>query len=237
MEKYFDVLQKSPLFRDISRQNLSAMLGCLGAKVLSFQKKETILSEGEPARFIGIVLSGSVQILHEDYWGNRSIVGVAEPSELFGESFACAGVLEMPVRVAASQQADVLLTDCRRITAPCSNACAFHQQAIYNLLRAVAEKNLQFHQKIQVTSRRTTKEKLLAYLLLQTEKSHSPSFEIPYNRQELADYLGVDRSGLSVEIGKLSRQGIIEVHQKHFRILEANPLQAAQQHIQSDRWE
>ncbi|MCI8269734.1 MAG: Crp/Fnr family transcriptional regulator [Lachnospiraceae bacterium] len=231
MEKYFDVLQKSPLFYHISVQNLSAMLSCLGAKILCYHKKETIIAEGSPAKYIGIVLSGSVQILRDDYFGNRSIVASAGPSELFGESFACAGVLAIPVSVIATEQTDILLIDCLKITGSCSNACAFHQQIVYNLLKVVAEKNLLFHQKIEVTSKRTTREKLIAYLLLQAEKNHSGSFEIPYSRQELADYLEVDRSGLSVEISKLFRQGIIEVHQKHFTILKTNPLQAVRQHI------
>ncbi len=232
MKKYFDILQKSPLFHDISRENLSTILDCLGAKVFFYHKKETIIAEGDPARYMGIVLSGTVQILRDDYFGNRSIVAAAGPSELFGESFACANVLAMPVRAIASEQAEILLIDCLKITNSCSNACTFHQQIIYNLLKIIAEKNLLFHQKIEVTSKRTTKEKLIAYLLLQAEKTHSCYFEIPYNRQELADYLEVDRSGLSVEISKLSKQGIIEVHQKNFKILKTNPLQAVQQHIQ-----
>lgn len=219
MKNYFDVLQSCPLFRGISAQNLSAMLCCLGAKISSYDKGETIIAEGEPARYVGIVLSGAVQIMRVDYFGNRSIVAGIEPAELFGESFACAGIASIPVSAVAVEQTRVMLIDCRKITYSCSNSCEFHQQVIFNLLQVVARKNLVFHEKIEVTSKRSTREKLVAYLLLQAEKNQSNCFEIPYNRQELADYLEVERSGLSVEIGKLCRQGVIETERRKFKIL------------------
>lgn len=219
MEKYFEILQKSPLFQGISESEIFTVLGCLNAKVFRYGKKEAILAEGEPARYIGIVLNGSVQIIRDDYFGNRSIVSVIGPCELFGESFACAGVSSIPVSAIATDDTAVLLIDCLKIICSCSNACAFHQQIIYNLLKVVAEKNLIFHQKIEVTSKRTTREKLITYLLLQAKRNHSNCFEIPYNRQELADYLEVERSGLSVVISKLSRQGMIEVNGKSFKLI------------------
>ena len=111
-----------------------------------------------------------------------------------------------------------MLIDCLKICHSCSNACQFHQQMIYNLLQIVAAKNLMFHQKIEVTSKRTTHEKLMAYLMLQAKQFGSLEFEIPYDRQELADYLEVERSGLSAEIGKLRRQGVIEADRSRFKI-------------------
>lgn len=219
MKKYFDVLRKCSLFQSIADQDLTGMLDCLGTKVVGFSPKETILSEGEAVKYIGIVLSGSAQIVRIDYFGNRSIVASLLPSELFGESFACAGVAAMPVNVVASEAAEIMLIDHVRITQPCSDACPFHRQMIDNLLRIVAEKNLAFHQKIEITSKRTTREKLLAYLLLQAKKTNGSCFEIPYDRQELADYLGVDRSGLSVEIGKLRREGVIDCRRSRFELL------------------
>lgn len=219
MEKYFAILRNCPLFYSISEQNLSAMLHCLGARIVHYDKGATIMAEGDEARYVGIVLLGAVQIVRVDYFGNRSIVAEIGPVELFGESFACAGVTSIPVNAVAVEPAQVMLIDCRKITHSCSNACEFHQQIIYNLLKVVAEKNLIFHQKIEVTSKRSTREKLMAYLLLQAKKSHSNCFEIPYNRQELADYLEVDRSGLSVEIGKLCRQGVITAERNRFQVI------------------
>lgn len=220
MEKYFEVLRKCPLFYGIIDENLMTMLGCLNARIVSYKKKETIIAEGEPARYIGILLSGSAQIMRVDYFGNRSIVADLEPPELFGEAFACADVQAIPVDVTATADVQVMLLDCKRITQSCSNACAFHRQMIYNLMKIVATKNLLFHQKLEILSRRSTKEKLMTYLLQQAKKKESSSFEIPYSRQELADYLEVERTGLSVEISKLCRQGFLEVDKKKFKILK-----------------
>lgn len=220
MKKYFECLKKCSLFDDIADDNLSVMLGCLGAKIQHYTKNQTILTEGEPAKYIGVILSGSAQIVQIDYYGNRSIIANVDPAQLFGESFACAGIKVLPVNVVASSDTEVMLIDCRRILSLCSNSCAFHNQMIYNLMKVVATKNIIFNQKIAITSKRSTKEKLIAYLLAEAKKNQSDSFTIPYDRQELADYLGVERSGLSVEISKLKNTGMIEANKKHFKINE-----------------
>lgn len=189
------------------------------SKGFYFQKGETIIAEGTEAKNIGIVLSGEAQIVQIDYFGNRNIVTNVMPAELFGESFACAGMETMPMDVMAKDEVEVMLVDCQRITQTCSNACEFHRQLIYNLMKIVAMKNIAFHQKIEVTSKRTTREKLMTYLLIQAKRNNSSSFEIPYDRQELADYLGVDRSGLSMEIGKLCKKGVIRSKKNWFEIV------------------
>ena len=219
MKKYFNVLRKCPLFNGISDENLTAMLGCLQAKNKKFPKKENIFSEGDPAGYMGIVLSGAVQIVRQDYFGNRSIIGMAEPGDLFAESFACAGAAEMPVDVVASEDAEVLLIHQSRISNPCSNACAFHRQMIFNLMKIIAAKNIAMNQKLEITSKRSTREKLMAYLLMQAKKNGSNKFTIPYDRQELADFLGVDRSGLSAEISKLRAEDVLKCYRNQFEIL------------------
>lgn len=218
MEKYFDELAHCPLFSEIPARDFPALLRCLSARVSQYERGEAVFSEGDPARSIGIVLSGSVQVTQTDYLGNQSILGEMGPGELLGESFSCAGVAALPVNAVASARAQVLLLDCEKITLPCGQACAFHRQIVYNLLKIMAGKNLAFQQKIEILSKRSTREKLIAYLTLQAKKSRQAHFTIPYSRQELADYLGVDRSGLSVEIGKLVRQGYLETNRKTFQI-------------------
>lgn len=218
MKKYFEVLRKCPLFDNIKDENLVKMISCLGAKTDTYSKNETILAEGAPAKYIGIVLSGTAQLERTDYYGNRSIVTSLGPSELFGESFACAGSDKMPVAVIASQNCEVMLIDCHRIINSCSNACEFHNQMIFNLLKVVATKNIVLNQKAEIISKRTTREKLMTYLLLQAKINGSNSFTIPYDRQMLADYLEVDRSGLSAEISKLRSEGIIESERNKFKI-------------------
>ena len=218
MKNYFDILRKCPLFREIKGQELEKALEYLNARVSSFAKGEAVLNEGDPANYVGIVLTGRLQIVRTDFFGNRSILANLVPGELFGESFACAGVERVPVTVAAVEAAEVMLIDCLRITRPCGYGSQLHRRMIFNLLQIVAAKNLVFHQKIEVTSKRTTREKLMTYLMLQAKQRGSLEFDIPYDRQELADYLEVERSGLSAEIGKLRRQGTIEAERRRFKI-------------------
>ena len=219
MKKYIDILRRCPLFNQIEDENLIKMLSCLGARVEAFDKKYTIISEGNPAKYIGIMLSGSAQIIRNDYYGNRSIISEIYPSEVFGEAFACAEVRAIPVTVIANEPCEVMLIDCVHILQTCSNNCGFHQQLIFNLMKDLAVKTITFHQKIEITSRRSTREKLMTYLMIQAKKAGTSSFDIPFDRQELADYLEVDRSGLSAEISKLRSEGIIECQRNHFELL------------------
>ena len=219
MEKLFEVLNSCPLFDGVAEGDLEAMLGCLGARKYTARKGQIIFHEGDPAIFVGIVLCGAIRVIREDYYGNRSIVAHMEPGEVFGESFACAGVKSLPVSVVAEEDCQYLLIDCHRITVSCTNACAFHSRMIYNLLRLVAGKNLLFNQKLEITSKRTTREKLMAYLLNQAKLQGKEEFTIPYDRQALADYLEVDRSGLSAEIGKLRKEGKLFCEKNRFRLL------------------
>lgn len=218
MKKYFEILRACPLFAGIEEKNLIPMLSCLGAKVISASKNEVIFSEGDTADFVGIVLSGSVQIIKEDYYGNRTIVASVFPTELFGESFSCAGVEHLPVNVITAEKSEIMLIDCRRITVTCTSSCAFHNQMIFNLLNVVARKNLIFNEKIEITSKRTTKEKIIAYLLKEAKKNGKSSFTIPYDRQSLADYLGVERSAMSAELSKLRKDGILSCVKSDFTL-------------------
>ncbi len=219
MKKYLEIIKKCNLFSGIEEQNLLAMLECLGARVCEYRKNSVIVAEGTAVKNLGIVLSGAVGISRVDYYGNRSIVATIEPSQLFGESFACAEVEAVPIDVVAEKDSEIMFIDCNRVTHSCCNACEFHFRIIYNLLKIVAEKNLMFNQKIEITSKRTTREKLMTYLSLMAKKNGSNSFHIPYDRQSLADFLEVERSGLSAEISKLRNEGIIESKRNYFKIL------------------
>ena len=219
MKEFYPVLRNSPLFTGIAHDDLGAMLACLGAKSIRFAKGETILCEGETADRLGLVLSGAVQVSRIDYSGTRSLLARLSPPDLFAEAFAFAGVRSLPVHVAAAEDTEVLLIDAARITHSCAHACGFHQQMIYNLMRILALKNLAFSQKLEVTSRRTTRDKLLTYLSQQAASAGSDSFTIPLDRQELADYLEVERSGLSAEISKLRREGVLESERSRFTLL------------------
>lgn len=219
MEKYLKVLKKCPLFFDIEDGYLTKMLVCLGARIETFDKKYTIFAEGTPAKYIGVVLSGSVQIIQIDYYGNRSILSELNEGEVFAEAFACAESKSLPVSVIANETCEVMLIDCNHILHTCSNNCGFHQQLIFNLMKDLATKTILFHQRIEITSKRLTREKLMTYLIQQAKKAGSNGFDIPFDRQELADYLEVDRSGLSAEISKLKKEGMIDSQKNHFKLL------------------
>ena len=219
MRKFLSVLKKCPLFFDITGDNIITMLDCLEARTDIFDKNYTILSEGSPAKYIGIVLLGSVQITRTDYYGNRSILGNLCEGELFAEAFACMQMTSMPVSVIANETSTIMFIDCNHILHTCQNGCPFHQQLVYNLMKVLAAKTVMFQQKIEITSKRTTREKLLAYLTICAKKNNKNSFKISFNRQELADYLEVDRSGLSAEISKLRKDGILECRRNYFKLL------------------
>lgn len=219
MKEFLPVLQSSPLFAGINADDLQALMGCLGACTVHIRKGCAVFSEGDPAKYMGIVLSGSVQIVQDDYYGNRSILAQAGPGELFAESFACANIPALPVSILAVDDSTVLCIDCCRITRSCSNACQFHNQLVLNLLQVVAAKNLAFHKKLEITAKRTTREKLMAYLMWQAKAQDRNSFTIPFDRQSLADYLGVERSAMSAELSKLRRDGIIDFDRSHFTLL------------------
>lgn len=219
MKKYIDILRSCSLFAGIEDQNLIAILHCLGASTLSIPKNGTILHEGDTAKNVGIILSGEAQIVRDDYYGNRCILARISPSELFGETFACAEITSLPVSVIATQDSEIMMINCHRITKSCHNACDFHNKMIFNLLKVVAAKNMILNQKIEVTSKRSTREKLMTYLLQQAKMQKSEHFTIPYNRQELADFLEVDRSGLSAEISKLRKEHILTCRKNEFTLL------------------
>ena len=219
MKEFLPILQNCTLFAGIGAGDLPGLMACLGGRVHAYRKGQTILEEGQSASTIGIVLTGAVQLIREDYFGNRSIMGHIAPLQLFGETYAYAGAKALPVSVVADADCRILMIDSRRISTCCANACDFHNQLIANMLRLVATKNLMLHQKIEVTSKRTTREKLMAYLLSQAKHHGSNSFVIPFDRQALADYLEVDRSGLSVEISKLRKEGVLESEKNRFTLL------------------
>ena len=175
--------------------------------------------EGDPAEFVGVVLSGKVQIVRTDYYGNRSVLTVVSPGGLFAEAFACAGAKVLPVSAMALQTCTVLLLDCQRVLTGCSNACPFHSRLVRNLLQGIAQKNLMLTRKIRCMSRKTTQEKLMEFLLEQAKQQGSAEFVIPYDRQALADYLGVERSAMSAEISKLKKAGRIDCSGSRFRVL------------------
>ncbi len=221
------ILKKSPLFRGIEEKEISSMLSCLSAREKNFQKGVFIFRSGEKIHRIGLVLSGAVHIVKEDFWGNRTIIGEASCGNLFGEAYACAQSGTIEVSAVAAENCSILFLDIFRVMNVCTSACDFHSRLIRNLLSVLSEKNLMLTKKMEHMAKKTTREKLLSYLSDQSLKCASPSFEIPFNRQQLAEYLAVDRSAMSNELSKLQKEGYLTFQKNHFHLKEDITLESA----------
>ena len=219
MEKYLETIKQCPLFCEIEDSDLIALLTCLTAVRRTYEKDEFVFSAGDAVQSVGIVLSGGVHILQEDYWGNRTILAHIPSGELFGEAFSCAEIDSLPVSVIAAQKTEVLLIDYKRIITTCSSSCVFHMALIKNMLKLLAQKNIMLTQKMEIVTHRTTRERLLAYLSAQAIKAGESHFTIPFNRQQLADFLSVERSAMSTELSRMHSDGLISTNKSEFELL------------------
>jgi len=213
LDNFIGVLKKCPLFFGIGDNELLRTTKRLGARIVNVRKEQTVMSEGELPTYVGIVLSGAVRIVREDYYGNRSILAELSPPHIFAESFVCAGAARLPVSVSAAADGSVMLLDGKKVLSD--------GRLAGNLLKISAEKNMLLNRKIEIISKRTIREKLMTYLSYQAAEQRSDKFTIPYDRQALADYLETERSALSAEISRLRRDGIIECKRNRFKILKA----------------
>lgn len=215
------VLLGTPLFRGIEKAELPQVLHCLHAQTRRYQKGAFILLAGDAPGHIGIVLDGRAQVLREDANGARNIVTELETGEMFAETFAFAWVPALPVSVQATGPCNVLLVDAARLVAAPTNACPFGQTLVRNMLAVLAGKALALNRKLAHLEKRTTREKLLSYLMEQAALQHSASFTIPFNRQQLADYLLVERSALSAELSRMQKEGLLRYHRNAFQLPNA----------------
>lgn len=206
------------LFDGIKEDDRSEMLKCLNAKKKQYKKGSTVLGRGGRTSEMGMVLEGSVHMVKDDFWGNRSILGQASPGQMFGEVYACLPWQELEVDVIAAEDTEVLFLDVGRILTVCSSACSFHTRLIRNLLMILAEKNLMLTHKMEHMAQKSTRDKVLSYLSMEAEKQGGPEFAIPFNRQQLADYLSVDRSAMSRELSRMKAEGLLDYHRNRFRL-------------------
>ena len=209
----------SPLFQGIGPEEMLPMFSCIGYHIGTFRKGDIVAFEEENIRHIGIVLEGSVDMVKEDLWGNRTMLLRTHKDELFGETFACGSDSLSLVTFVVSEDAKILFLPFDRVMHSCTMACQFHHRLIENMVRIIADKNRDLMRKVEVVSKRTIREKLLAYLSIQAQIRGSRYFEIPLGRVELAEYLCVDRSALTRELAKMKEDGLIDYDKNCFRIL------------------
>lgn len=220
MEKFLPVLRRTKLFAGVGEEELPVMLNCLGAVARSCRKGEYVLRSGEHIDSITVLVEGRLLIQKDDYWGNRSIVNVIQPGELFGEAYAAPDSGALRNDVVAAEDSTAVFFDIRRVLTVCPSGCKFHTLTVQNLFYAISEKNRKLVSKLDITSRRTTREKLLSYLSEEAKRQNASTFEIPFNRQQLADFLSVDRSAMSGELGKLRDAGMISFDRSRFTLHE-----------------
>lgn len=209
----------SLLFAGIRKEDMPGMLGCIGYHVHTYEKGAVIAFEEETINHVGVVLSGKVDMVKEDLWGSRTMLVRMGKDEVFGETFACGEDNLSVVTFVAAEATEVLFLSFCRVMHTCTHACAFHQTLIENMVRIIARKNRELMRKVEVVSKKSLREKILAYLSIQAQQQGRKTFEIPLGRVELAEYLCADRSALTRELAKMQEEGVIDYHRNTFKIL------------------
>jgi len=219
MKEYIPILVKTKLFAGVSEVEISAMLSCLQAKRQNYKKGEYVLHQGEQLDCIIVLVEGCLHIQRDDYWGNRSIMSVIGVGEMFGEAYVAPESGTLLNDVVAMEDSTVLFFNVERTLTTCTSACRFHTMVVQNLFFAISEKNLKLVQKLGHMSKRSTREKLMSYLSEEAKKQNSATFSIPFNRQQLADFLSVDRSAMSNELCKMRDEGLLTFEKNRFTLL------------------
>ncbi len=223
LEPHLPTMARSPLFKGIAPEDYPQMLACLGGRILHVQKGELIFTTDAPLTTMGVILTGSISLMKEDYWGNRMVLGRSGPGQVIGEVYACLPKEPMDIWAVAAEPAAVLLLESAPLLHPCASTCGCHATLTRNLIAILSQKALGLTRKMEHTSRRSIRQKVLSYLSEQALHAHTSTFTIPFNRQELADYLGTDRSALSAELSKMQTEGIIAYRRNTFTMLDQPP--------------
>lgn len=223
--RYLDALKQTPLFVGMTEIEILLLLRCFKAKKNQFAKGSYLIRTGEVVPYLGIVVEGFVEVIQEDFWGNRNLVAKFGAGHIFAESFACAAQgarreIKSLVSVFAPQDCTILWLSPNSITAPCNQACPHHTRMLQNLLGVFALKNITLSEKLTHMGKHSTRNKLLSYLSAQAAQAGSSRFTIPFNRQQLADYLSVERSAMCVELSKLQAEGVLVYHRNNFELLQ-----------------
>jgi len=221
MKEYIEVIKNIDLFAGIDKEDMTSMLDCVEAKARRFRKGDIILLAGDKPLYVGVVITGELHITREDIDGNRSLIASIPPGQAFAESLCCADVPESPVTVTAAAGSTVLMLNFSRLLRTCPNSCAFHSRLIQNMLELLAKKNLFLQSRMEIISLKTIRAKVVRYLQAFT-RPPGTEIMIPLNREQMADYLCVERSALSHELARMREDGIIDYRKNRFTFL-SNP--------------
>ena len=218
MEQYLFILRNSPFFQGMTEEEILSVLHCVNATVYRKKKDEYVFRVGDSTETMGLVLRGSVLSVQEDLWGHRNIMHRIGAGEYFAESFAVTPGSVLNVSVVAEEDTEIMLLNMRRLLETCPKACAHHNRLIRNLASVMASRIMNLNEKITHMAKRSTREKLLSYLSAESMRQGKLAFSIAYDRQQLADYLCVERAAMSVELSKLQKEGYLKTNRNHFEL-------------------
>lgn len=218
------IFSKCWLFAGINENEIDEILFCLGAREKAYEKGSYIYRIGEEVKSLGLVKTGSVNIIKDDVWGNARILDHVRAGQIFAETYACLADEPMTINVQAAEQSQILFLDIGRLfevgdKRGCPPSCPYHVRLTKNLLKVLASKNLNLTRKIDLLTPKSIRERVMIYLSGQAVRQGKNEFDIPFDRQQMADYLSVERSALSNELSKLKKEGLIEFKKNHFCVL------------------
>ncbi len=219
LEKYYNQIKNSPVFFGMNDEELRGLLECFNARVRKYEKEEMIIRQGDMISNIYLILDGAVNIEKDSYWGRRIIISRLEKNDNLALSFVGSKDVESSVDAITVEDTLVLILGYEKCTSMCQNACVRHKVLINNLFQILSKENIELIQKIENVSQKTIRDKLMTYFSNEAQKNHSNTFTINFNRQDLADYLNVDRSAMSFELSKLQKEGYIKYDKNHFELL------------------
>ena len=217
-----DIFMACGLFKDLSKEEIEQVIKCCGKNKKKVKKGCCVYRAGDHIKEMGLVLKGGLIIENDDIWGNKVIIDHVGPGQIFGETYACAQGEPLLVNVVAGEDTEILLINPENLFGGCSKPCPQHNKMMVNLLTMTAKKNINLSRKIMFTSSKTIRGRLSAYFSFQSMKNGSARFTIPFNRQQLADYLGVDRSAMSHELSKMKEEGRLDYWKNSFLLIKAN---------------
>jgi CRP-like cAMP-binding protein len=224
LETYYPIIKKCALFRGIEENNYKHLLGCLNVQIKHFKENEYLFFAGDRINKVGVVLSGSVEILKENLAGNKHIIAILESSHLFAEGIVCTANRISPVTVQAKESTMVMFIPYEKIIRSCGQSCSYHFGLIQNMMVVLGEKNIDLNWKLELLTLKGMREKLASYLVKASFENSSYTFQIPLNRTELADFLNVSRTSMCRELTRMKNDGLIDFYGRSFRILDKEGL-------------
>lgn len=220
MEQMYQVLKKCALFRRIDEKELEQLVGCLGAQIKSFHEDDYIFLSGDEVNSIGIVISGLLEIMKENLAGNKHILALLGPADMFAEGIVCTVKRISPVTVRVKEEAKILFIPYERIIKSCGNSCNFHINMIQNMMVVLGEKNVILNRKLELLTLKGMREKIVSYLMNESLDRGSSMFQIMLNRTELADYLNVSRTSMCRELARMKDEGLIDFYGNSFKLID-----------------